>query len=111
VDTFAVVENGIVANIIVGVEPEVVAANPGLYVPYSDAKPARIGYTYDSIRDAFIAPQPFPSWTLNNVTTEWEAPTPMPTDGLGYTWDESTLSWKASLGLTDAEVAALTEGA
>lgn len=55
---------------------------------------AGIGYTYDQANDVFYAPQPFPSWTLNNTTWTWEAPTPYPTDGKLYTWDEATTSWK-----------------
>lgn len=54
---------------------------------------AGIGYTYDEVRDAFIPPQPFPSWVLNEDTCLWEPPTPMPTDGQMYQWDEPTLSW------------------
>lgn len=54
---------------------------------------AGIGYTYDSVRDAFIAPQPYPSWTLNEGTCTWQAPVPMPTDNKPYRWDEATLSW------------------
>ena len=54
---------------------------------------AGIGYTYDSQRDAFIAPQPFPSWLLDEETCQWSAPTPMPTDKKLYHWDETTLSW------------------
>ena len=54
---------------------------------------AGIGYVYDATRDAFYAPQPFPSWKLNEGTCIWEAPTPMPTDGKEYTWDEPTKSW------------------
>lgn len=57
------------------------------------ARFAGIGYTYDEQRDAFIAPQPYPSWVLNDVTTEWEAPIPYPTDGKQYRWDEDTISW------------------
>ena len=53
---------------------------------------AGIGYTYDSQRDAFIPPQPFPSWLLNEETCLWSAPIPMPTDDL-YHWDELTTSW------------------
>lgn len=57
---------------------------------------AGIGYVYDSGRDAFIAPQPFPSWVLNEEFCRWEAPVLMPTDAK-YQWDESTTSWvKAS---------------
>jgi len=54
---------------------------------------AGIGYTYDSDRDAFYAPQPFPSWTLNEDSCIWEPPTPMPKDDKFYGWDEDTLSW------------------
>lgn len=54
---------------------------------------AGIGYTYDSVRDAFIPPKPFSSWILNETTCQWEAPTAMPTDGKMYVWDEPTLSW------------------
>ena len=54
---------------------------------------AGIGYTFDSGRDAFIAPQSFPSWVLNEQTCRWEAPVPMPTDGKMYNWDEATLNW------------------
>lgn len=56
---------------------------------------AGIGYTYDAARDAFIAPQPFASWVLNEETCRWEAPVAYPTDGGQYTWDEETLSWVA----------------
>ncbi len=51
------------------------------------------GYTYDKTRDAFISPQPFPSWLLDEDTCRWEAPTPMPDDGKMYDWDEDTTSW------------------
>ena len=55
---------------------------------------AGIGYVYDAELDAFYAPSPFPSWTLNSSTFAWEAPTPMPVEeGKFYTWDEATLSW------------------
>ena len=54
---------------------------------------AGIGYTYDSGRDAFIPPKPYASWTLNETTCQWEAPTAMPADGNMYEWNESTTSW------------------
>ena len=53
---------------------------------------AGIGYTYDETNDVFYAPQPYPSWTLNNTSWIWEAPTPYPDEG-NYTWNEETLSW------------------
>lgn len=51
------------------------------------------GYSYDPERDAFISPKPFDSWVLNENTCDWDAPTPMPNDGLDYYWDEDQLSW------------------
>jgi hypothetical protein len=56
---------------------------------------AGIGYNYDSTRDAFIPPQPFDSWLLDEATCNWQAPIPMPTDGNLYRWDEQTSSWIA----------------
>ena len=55
---------------------------------------AGIGYIYDSGRDAFMVPQPFPSWTLNEDTCYWEAPTPYPVNGRNYKWNEETKSWE-----------------
>ena len=54
---------------------------------------AGIGYTYDRTRDAFIPPKPFASWTLNEDTCLWDAPTPYPTDEKIYNWNEETTSW------------------
>ena len=54
---------------------------------------AGIGYKYDATLDAFIPPQPFESWTLNEKTAQWEAPTSYPDDGKRYSWDEATTSW------------------
>jgi hypothetical protein len=54
---------------------------------------AGIGYSYNHELDAFIPPKPFESWTLDNNTCLWSAPTPMPKDGKLYKWDEPTLSW------------------
>lgn len=54
---------------------------------------AGVGHLYDPVLDAFIAPQPFPSWYLNEETCQWEAPVDYPTDGLIYNWDEDSLDW------------------
>jgi hypothetical protein len=54
---------------------------------------AGIGYKYDEELDAFIAPQPFPSWALNEEC-DWEAPIPYPSDGLVYCWNEEALDWE-----------------
>jgi hypothetical protein len=108
---FAKVSNGVVVQVIVA-EPEFfqtfVDTSPGEWIQTSynthggqhpEGRPLRknyagIGYTYDRTRDAFIPPKPYASWTLNDTTCLWDAPTPMPTDGV-YTWDESTTSWVA----------------
>lgn len=106
---FAKVENGIVTQVIVA-EQDVI--DSGLFgtgwvqtsyntyggVHRNGGTPLRknyagIGYTYDPIRDAFIAPQPYASWTLDENTCLWNAPIPMPTDGKLYYWDESSLTW------------------
>lgn len=54
---------------------------------------AGIGYTYDSVRDAFIPPKPYASWVLNESTCLWEAPVQEPNDGKYYDWDENSVSW------------------
>jgi hypothetical protein len=54
---------------------------------------AGIGYTYDSERDAFIPPKPYPSWILNEDTCQWESPVPYPTDGNQYEWNEELVQW------------------
>jgi hypothetical protein len=107
---FAKVVNGIVTQVIVA-EPEFfnnfVDTSPGEWVQTSyntfggqhpQNRPLRknfagIGYTYDSVRDAFIPPQPFASWTLNEDTCQWDCPVAYPTDGKKYTWDEATTNW------------------
>jgi hypothetical protein len=53
-----------------------------------------IGYSYDAARDAFIPPQPYASWTLDDATCLWNAPVAMPADGKAYEWNEATTSWK-----------------
>jgi hypothetical protein len=55
---------------------------------------AGIGYTYSAVRDAFISPQPYPSWALDD-DANWQPPVPMPTDGERYSWNESTQTWDA----------------
>jgi len=55
---------------------------------------AGVGYKYDEILDAFIPPQPFTSWTLDESTAQWKAPVDYPADGI-YTWNEETTSWIA----------------
>jgi hypothetical protein len=52
------------------------------------------GFTFDAERDAFIPPKPFDSWILNEETCRWESPTPYPTNGFTYYWNEADLSWE-----------------
>jgi hypothetical protein len=109
---YAKVVSGIVAKIIVA-EAEFfdtfVDSSPGRWIQTSynthggihssGGVPLRknyagIGYTYDKTRDAFISPKPFNSWTLVEETCLWEPPTPYPSDGEAYTWDEPNTTWK-----------------
>jgi hypothetical protein len=55
---------------------------------------AGIGWKYDQTKDAFIPPQPYPSWMLNETTCLWEAPVAYPTDGQIYTWNETNQTWE-----------------
>ena len=111
---FAKVEDGIVTQVIVA-EQDFVDTQEGTWVQtsynthggvhYSSEtfEPdggvalrknyAGIGYIYDSDRDAFYAPQPYPSWILNEESCLWEAPTPMPQDENIYGWDEEIIGW------------------
>lgn len=104
---YAQVENGIVKQVIVADGPDWCEKNLGgewVQTSYNtfggvhkDGKIALhknyagIGYHFDGI--GFYAPQPFPSWSLNDDTYLWEAPVPVPTDGKPYTWNEETTSW------------------
>jgi hypothetical protein len=54
---------------------------------------AGMGFTYDEERDAFIAPKPFDSWSLNEDSCRWQSPVPYPQDGRFYIWNEDTLTW------------------
>jgi hypothetical protein len=54
---------------------------------------AGVGYTYDQNRDAFIPPQPFSSWSLNEETCRWAPPVPMPEGEIPHYWDEEKQVW------------------
>lgn len=54
---------------------------------------ASIGFEYNQTKDAFIPPQPYPSWTLNEDTCKWEAPISKPNNTNIYKWNEDTTSW------------------
>ncbi len=114
---FAKVEDGIVTEVLV-IDQDVIDTgafgDPSLFVQTSyntyggqhpEGRPLRknyagVGFTYDAERDAFIAPQPFPSWTLDDARCIWVAPIPSPYDGKPYRWDEATLAWVEITSLT-----------
>jgi hypothetical protein len=105
---FAKVENGIVTQVIVAEQDVIDSGAFGdgwVQTSYNthagqhpEGRPLRknyagVGYTYDIYRDAFYAPQPFESWTLDDETCTWQPPVAYPDDGNRYTWDEHTASW------------------
>jgi hypothetical protein len=98
---FAKVRNGIVIEVIVADQEFIdsyVDSTPGNWLETRKDGSIRknyagIGFSYDSTRDAFIPPQPYPSWTLNEETCLWECPVAYPTDGNMYNWNEETQAW------------------
>ncbi len=54
---------------------------------------AGVGFVYDAVRDAFIPPQPYPSWVLDEATCRWLPPVPAPDDELNYLWDDTAQAW------------------
>lgn len=94
---FAKIESGVVTEVIVAEQAHIDTLS-GTWVQTSYNGSIRknyagIGYTYDSSKDAFIAPKPYASWTLNNTTCIWEAPIAYPDDGKKYEWNEDTTAW------------------
>ena len=57
------------------------------------------GFTYDADRDAFIAPQPFSKWVLNEDTCRWEAPVAYPDDGEDYVWNDNKGEWELKVNV------------
>lgn len=106
---FAEVQDGIVQRVIVAEQSFIDALpNPSEWVQtsynteggvHSKGKTpvrknyAATGYTYDSDKDAFYSPEPYPSWTLNDTTCQWEPPVAYPSDGKMYEWNEETTAW------------------
>lgn len=106
---FAKIENNIVTQVIVADTQEWCETNLGgrwIQTSYNTqggvhtkgGVPLRknyagVGYTYDEKIDAFIPPQPFPSWILNEETCLWGSPVIYPEDGGFYTWDEKKVEW------------------
>jgi hypothetical protein len=98
---YAKVEDSLVTKVIVA-EAEFfntfVDDSPGEWIQTSYTGSIRknyagVGDTYDATRDAFIAPKPYPSWTLVEATCLWTAPVAYPDDGNKYIWNEDTTAW------------------
>lgn len=110
---YAHVKDGIVTNVVVADEPSVLSSiqeEGAVWIQTSyntragehkqGKAPLRknyagIGMVYDSVRDCFYWPQPYPSWILNEQTAVWEAPVPRPEDVplIKQGWDEDSQSW------------------
>jgi hypothetical protein len=104
-------ENNIVTEVIVGIDETELIEGKEPEVWYAEFRGqdckrtsysgsyrknfAGIGFTYLAHIDAFVAPKPFASWSLNDETAHWEAPIPYPADGLIYQWIEESLDWEA----------------
>ena len=104
---YAKVENGVVTQVVLAEGPDWCEQNLGgewVQTSYNTRggvhsggkfpihkNYAGVGFTFDGV--GFAAPQPYPSWSLDRESYMWEAPTPMPTDGNLYKWDEDSLSW------------------
>jgi hypothetical protein len=99
---FAKVIDGVVVRVIVAEQDFINSGLVGdafLWIQTSYNKNFRKNYAsidmlYDQVRDAFYWSQPFPSWTLNEDTCQWESPVPHPTDDKRYEWIEETTNWK-----------------
>ena len=98
---YAKIENNIVTQVIVAEADffdTFIDTSPGEWIETSYSGAIRknfagIGHTYDSVRDAFIEPKPYPSWTLVEATCQWEAPVSIPDVTKTYTWNEDTTNW------------------
>lgn len=110
---YAKVENGVVTQVIVADGVDWCEQNLGgewVQTSYNTARGvhsggkfpihknyAGVGFTFDGV--GFAEPQPYPSWTLNKESYTWDSPTPYPTDGERYQWNEETISWEPQLEL------------
>jgi hypothetical protein len=98
---WAKVRDGLVVNVIVAEESffdTFVDDSAGTWIETKTDGSIRknyagIGFSYDQGRDAFIPPQPYPSWTLNEDTCRWECPVAHPNDGNIYEWNETDQQW------------------
>ncbi len=99
---FARIKNGIVDTVIVA-EPDVIVSGvlgdpkewrEGSMDESIRKNPVAQGFTYDASADAFIPPQPYPSWTLQGY--KWVPPVPKPVSldvNTGFVWNENLIDW------------------
>jgi hypothetical protein len=112
---FAKVENGVVTQVIVAEQDVIDSGMFGtgwVQTSYNtsggqhpEGRPLRknyagVGFTYDSIRDAFVPPKPYASWTINETTCLWDCPVTYPTEGGPFVWDEAVTNWVLPEDLT-----------
>lgn len=98
---FAKVKKGLVINVMVSDQDFIdnfIDTSAGQWIETKEDGSIRknyagIGHTYDETRDAFIPPQSYPSWTLDEDTCLWEAPVTYPDDGKMYQWNETDKQW------------------
>lgn len=98
---YARVENGFVTQIIVAEQSVIdsgLFGDPHQWIQTSYNNNIRknyaaIGYRYDLLRDAFIAPKPYASWVFDEETCRWKAPVARPIDDKKYVWDEIGQKW------------------
>jgi hypothetical protein len=89
---YAVIEEGLVVNVIVADSKEIAEEVTGkTCIEYTEENPSGIDWTWDGT--SFIMPQPYPSWILNSDKI-WEAPVAKPSDDKNYVWNEETTSWQ-----------------
>jgi len=93
--TFAKLENNVVVDVI-DASAQFVATLPGTWIETGAGvhkNYAGKGYGWNAELQCFFAPQPYPSWTLNSSTCQWEPPTAMPVNSNRYVWNENTQQW------------------
>lgn len=98
---FAKVKHGIVVDVMVADQKfmdNFIDTSAGTWIETKEDGSIRknyagIGYTYDETKNAFIAPQPYESWTLNKTTFKWKPPVAYPNDGKMYNWNETDQQW------------------
>ena len=97
----------IYAKVVKGKVVNTIVADASFFETYMDTSPGKWiegttarknmpskDFTYDKTADVFYAPQPWPSWTLNKTTYDWEPPVAQAADATNVYWDETSKTWK-----------------